>query len=292
MTEDPDEASAQKSDGTNGWSFADLHDRLDSMADGESSPQPKHIEIPEQAVTDDATLSDLAGYVRDRRPLSDWRWVTIGDRDSDRDEPNSAAELHDLLDETECVLLLGSLDAGTEFDACKPLLHPDDHRATNRLLVTYEAGPDERYTASFDADDGGTGETTIINVGDVARSSRPETTHRPSDAVSIVTLATPRDIARLGMHITRQLSEWEDADEDARTVVCFHSLTALLQSVELDTAFRFLHVLQGRIRGTDAHIHYHMDETAHEEETLATLRPLFDAVLGYGDDGTVTVDDS
>jgi len=36
-------------------------------------------------------------------------------------------------------------------------------------------------------------------------------------------------------------------------------------------------------------VHFHLDPRAHDDETVDTLRPLFDAVLDINDDGTRTM---
>jgi hypothetical protein len=67
------------------------------------------------------------------------------------------------------------------------------------------------------------------------------------------------------------------------TVVTFDSLTALLQYVELQRAFRFLHVLANRVKTTESVAHFHMDPAAHDAREVATLSSLFDAVAEFDD---------
>jgi len=69
------------------------------------------------------------------------------------------------------------------------------------------------------------------------------------------------------------------------TVVTFDSLTALLQYVDLDRAFRFLRVLVDRVPTVGVVERYHVDPNAHEDEVLATLSSLFDAVARFDDGG-------
>jgi len=48
---------------------------------------------------------------------------------------------------------------------------------------------------------------------------------------------------------------------------------------DLQTVFRFLHVFTGRIQSADALGVYVIDSTAHDDQTMNTLKQLFDAVI-------------
>ncbi len=79
------------------------------------------------------------------------------------------------------------------------------------------------------------------------------------------------------------------AKNQNQTVICFHSLTALIQYADLQRVFRFLHVLTARIDLIDAVAHFHMDPGAHDAQTRNTLVQLFDAVINIGEDGEQTI---
>jgi hypothetical protein len=78
-------------------------------------------------------------------------------------------------------------------------------------------------------------------------------------------------------------------DEDEHIVFCFDGVTSLLQYADLQRAFRFLHVVTGRVKTVGGVGHYHLDPEAHDTQTLATLKGLFDAVIEVEDDGTWTI---
>ena len=61
----------------------------------------------------------------------------------------------------------------------------------------------------------------------------------------------------------------------------FESLNTLLAHIELKRVFRFLHVLVNRVKSTGATAHYHLDPSAHEDSTVATLTSLFDTVVAH-----------
>ena len=76
------------------------------------------------------------------------------------------------------------------------------------------------------------------------------------------------------------------ADENEHIAVCFNSITSLLQYADLQRGFRFLHVVTGRVKTVGGVGHFHIDPDAHDAQTLATLKGLFDAVVEVNDDGS------
>jgi hypothetical protein len=122
----------------------------------------------------------------------------------------------------------------------------------------------------------------VITVGDTNRSIA--TTDGGSGAggpsgydMSTAVVSSPGDLTGLGIKLSQCLSAWDDHDNE--TVVRFDSLTTLLQFADLKRSFRFIHVLTGRISSAGAVGYFHLDPGAHDEQTLATLRGLFDIVL-------------
>ena len=99
----------------------------------------------------------------------------------------------------------------------------------------------------------------------------------------VETVSSPTDLTELGLRITEVLSEWRDDANDRRTVLCFHSLTALLQSVPVERLFKFVHVLANLPLTEDVTAHYHLDPTVHDEVTVRTLAELFDVVYERGE---------
>jgi len=83
--------------------------------------------------------------------------------------------------------------------------------------------------------------------------------------------------------LSEQLTRWQGNGN--QTVVSVQTLTVLLEYVDFDTAFRYLHILTHRVQAADAIGFYHMDPDIHDEETVNTLKTLFDAVVEVSDDG-------
>jgi hypothetical protein len=63
-----------------------------------------------------------------------------------------------------------------------------------------------------------------------------------------------------------------------------HSLSTLLMYSNLQTVFRFLHVFTGRIQSVGALGLFAIDSTAHDEQTMNTLKQLFDGVITTSED--------
>ncbi len=85
---------------------------------------------------------------------------------------------------------------------------------------------------------------------------------------------TPVDA--FGKAIADQIGE-----DGERTAVCFHSLTDLLEFVDVETAFQFLHVVLSRVRQSGARGVFHIDAGVHDAETIVRLSTLFDLVVEF-----------
>ncbi len=96
--------------------------------------------------------------------------------------------------------------------------------------------------------------------------------------------SSPVDMTRIGI----QLSEFLEAFYQQRNIrqnrVALHSLSTLLMYSDLQTVFRFLHVFTGRIQSVDGLGLYVIDSTAHDDQTMNTLKQLFDGVIRTHED--------
>lgn len=206
-------------------------------------------------------------------------------------EPTATSDsLSERVGDASAVLLFApSLDSCDD-DACLDLLTVTDPAQENVLSVTFTQSATDRIQLWDSHVDERPAHTGIISIGEMTRSTSANstTTLQPGAGPLVIeTVSDPSDFTNLGMTISSFLSEW---DEDSnQTVACFHSITALLQYASLQRVFRFLHVLTGRIESSDAVAHYHMDPSAHDQQTISTLTPLFDAIIELDDDGEWSV---
>ena len=163
---------------------------------------------------------------------------------------------------------------------CTELLDTEQGDDATVLQVKY-ASADAKRRSSRSLNSTTAEPSQRIIMGEFTRSASTETTSLTGeDRVQQLTIPDPDDLGRLGCHIR----EWLSAQADAKKqpVVCFQSINDLLQHVELRQAFRFLYILTARIRAADGVAHFHLLADTIDDETQATLEPLFDCVIEVG----------
>jgi hypothetical protein len=186
------------------------------------------------------------------------------------------------------LLLAPSLDAATE-QTCLDLLTLDDPREESVLWVTYTRSPDSCVQDWLNTAGERPRNMRFVSVGETMRSASAQARgdgSRRTGSETIETLSSPGDLTGLGIKLSEILKEWNDTD--GRTVACFDSLTALLQYADLQTVYKFLHVLTGRFETADVTAHFHLDPEACDSQTTSTLTSLFDTVVEF-DDGEWTI---
>ena len=186
------------------------------------------------------------------------------------------------LDDASSILFLTPSLGDATNDTCIRLLDPSDPATTNVLFVTFTGTPQDRLEAWIDRAGGRPASAHVITAGETPGGSNgggpaPDSVER---------VGTPSDLTGISIRVSEMLSEWGDAD--ANSVVCFDSVTALLQYVDVETAYEFLHVLTGRLYAFGARGHFHLDPGAHPDMTVARIQTLFDAMVEVdGSDITV-----
>ncbi|WP_415379416.1 hypothetical protein [Halosimplex sp. TS25] len=168
------------------------------------------------------------------------------------------------------VLLCAPSMTGGEGEACTDLLIPSDPGGANVLWVTFRGNASDCLDQWAAATDEQPAHAAVVVVGE-SRGRIPE-------GVTVEHVSSPSDLTGLGIAIGELLSEWEEAP-----VVCADSLTAMLQYVEAETAYEFLHAITGQLYAADARAHFHIDPTAHDRKTVDSIASLFDAVVEFGD---------
>ena len=176
--------------------------------------------------------------------------------------------LHQLDDATN--VLLAEPSIGQSRDVCTSLLL-DRREHPNVLFVTYTRQP----SACLDQVASDVERVGVITVGDGPTAGT-------GDGVVVESVSTPSDLTGLGIKIGQFLREWE-----APLFVCFDSLTPMLQYVEFQTAYEFLHAITGQIYAAGATSHFHIDPQAHDETHVAGITSLFDAKVSLDGEPTV-----
>ncbi|MFD1632341.1 ERAP1-like C-terminal domain-containing protein [Haloplanus ruber] len=124
----------------------------------------------------------------------------------------------------------------------------------------------------------------LISFGEFGRSAAtrgaddgPSRRSLPGRDVTVTTMSDPGNLQRLGTAVTLYLDDWADTDRD--TVVYVDDLTPFVEAGGLEPTFQFLHLLSQTVTGTNATLVVRADASATDEQTVNTLRPLFDAVI-------------
>ena len=155
---------------------------------------------------------------------------------------------------------------------------PDEARM---VLVLAQSSPDACAALS-----GRGGRVLLVRYTNVAETDLVERLEDrfedppPVRALGVGDDIEPSDLTGQGIAIAEALSP--------ETVVCVDSLGALLQYVDREQAFQFVHTLGERCAESSSAMHFHLDPAAVDERTVATLSLPMDAVVDV-DGGDITV---
>lgn len=109
---------------------------------------------------------------------------------------------------------------------------------------------------------------------------------RDSDRIKYA--SSPVDMTGIGIKLSEFLQAFGDRGID-RNRIMVHSLSTLLMYADLQTVFRFLHVFTGRIQSVDGLGLFSIDSSAHDEQSLNTLKQLFDGIVTVPDEGDIEI---
>jgi len=181
---------------------------------------------------------------------------------------------NELGDVTNILLGAPSMGQGSE-DICVDLLSEGDPGDLKVLWVSFTKPADAclaQWRERHEDDPASFGAIVVGDtVGDPAGGDISEN--------RVQRITNPSDLTGIGIKV----GEFVNA-QSGQIVVCVDSLTALLQYVDLETAYEFLHALTGQLYSAGAVSHFHIDPSAHDEETVDTLLSLFDASVELGGD--------
>jgi hypothetical protein len=183
-----------------------------------------------------------------------------------------AESIHERLGGATNVLLCTPGLGGDGRGVCTELLQSRAPAETAVLWVSYMRSAADCVADWGDRTDGSTDRKAVVVPGERRGGEQP-------DGVHVETVGSPTDLTGLGIAIRRYLEAW-----DGPIVVCFDSLTSLLQCTDLETAYEFLHVLTGQLYAAGATAHFHLDPDAHDDRTVTVLRTLVDAAVTVRDD--------
>jgi hypothetical protein len=180
------------------------------------------------------------------------------------------------------VLLLADGSRGADSGLCSDLLVTDRLSDQHVLQIAYDRTP-----------------ATVVDhwqrdVGDLPASMAiicPESLADGSAALPdgvYTTSVAADDLTGVGIAVSRYLDRWDGSR--APTTACLDSLTEVLERADTERVFRFLHTVTGRFMAAGVDTHVHLDPATQDEQTIATLRTLFDTVVRENEDGWVVSD--
>lgn len=153
----------------------------------------------------------------------------------------------------------------------------DVPRTANALGVTYSTQAED-WLDGFEA---GPDRVAVVSVGEHSRSAAAVAAPDAGlDAVAsatgvVETVADAGDVAAVGTLVNDYLSAWEGT---GTTTVYVDDVSALLDHVPPETAFRLLHALTTRASAMDARVVAGFDTSDHAPHVAATFAELFDDV--------------
>lgn len=168
----------------------------------------------------------------------------------------------------EASILLCSSAADRDIEAvCKRLLTEGATDDRTVLWVSFGRSPAECLSTLPDE----TVERAVIAVG-----TPPTGAAITDESVTVDAVSTRSDLTALGIKLSRFLSA-----ADGQITICFDSLTSLLQHVDPDAAYEFLHTVTRQCYAEGGQIHFHLDPSTVGEQTVAAITSLCDARVAF-----------
>jgi KaiC/GvpD/RAD55 family RecA-like ATPase len=122
-------------------------------------------------------------------------------------------------------------------------------------------------------------------VGVVDTVTRQQGVNDVRDGDVVRYTSSPVDMTGIGIKLSEFLQAFYEERGVRRNRIMLHSLSTLLMYSDLQTVFRFLHVFTGRVQSVDGLGLFAIDDSAHDDRTLNTLKQLFDGIVHTSEDG-------
>ncbi|USZ68701.1 recombinase RecA [Halorussus salilacus] len=171
------------------------------------------------------------------------------------------------------LLVAGPPMTGKRNLALEVLAHGSRRGDGSIVVTTKDGGEDVRATLRemLGREEGGP--LGIVDCVSKQQGMNPS----PSDDIKYA--SSPVDMTGIGIQLSEYLQEFYKSRGVQRNRILLHSLSTLLMYSNLQTVFRFLHVFTGRVQSADALGVFVIDSTAHDQQTMSTLKQLFDGQI-------------
>lgn len=116
-------------------------------------------------------------------------------------------------------------------------------------------------------------------VGVVDCVSKQQGTQSSSQTDGVEYASSPVDMTGIGIKLSEFIRTFYQQRDIEQNRVLLDSISTLLLYSDLQTVFRFLHVFTRRIQSANALGVCVIDSTTHDEQTMSTLKQLFDGEI-------------
>jgi len=190
----------------------------------------------------------------------------------------AGAHVADAVGGTGSVLLLAPLDGDAAANARAHFLSRGDAAVVVTADPTARLRLLDRKLSSWPAS------TTLVTAAAEPLSGLD---FDPPTELAVVTVDGQPDLSGVGKTLSRTL---RSAEERGTLSVEFDILTDLVDTFDLQTVFRFLHLLSSRLERAGALAHYYLDPRRVQRASINVLEQVFDLVIRA--DGAVLTSDS
>lgn len=121
----------------------------------------------------------------------------------------------------------------------------------------------------------------------VVDASSGESHLKSVEDVRVRSLGSPGDLTGLSVEFAKLVEAFTDDGVGDRVRVGVLTVSTLLMYTDVRTVFRFLHVFTSRIRSGGYLGVFALDDEMHEEQTVHTVRAIFDAEAHFDSEGDV-----
>jgi hypothetical protein len=222
---------------------------------------------------------------------------TGGEADAQSDAPELASALDGLKRRGSALLVVGSVPADVYRRASARMLGDGERR---RLLVTGATDcPDSRLEGiprrtpewtrivEFEAP-ARSAAAAVCTDDSTASPAAPEPSTDATPARDPLAHRVDGDVVELGRQVAKTIAQFDSIAgglAPAELRLAFDCLSVLLVEYDLETAFRFSHVLANHVRSVEGMGHLWLPRDL-DDEAVRVLRPLFDATVELRLDGT------
>ena len=182
------------------------------------------------------------------------------------------------------VLVLSPARSSHDEAACGALLDVESSEDVEFLSITIVESIRKRFEIwEREVSDEPPAYFAGVSAADMLRGTAADrpTPFEPTSRMpaSIEVVSDVSNLTKFGVAFTVALSDCHP--DERQLVVCFHSITALLQYVDEPAAFRFLHAMTTELTAANAISHFHADPNVLDEQSRSRFYSLFDTVITH-----------